>query len=245
MKKQLNDQLEQEARESGRLSADDIKKPEPIQGESDQAEKLPGNMKSEDTKPEAASDQKRIEEKKDNTTTSEPDQIDITQILAEAPEDEKGNKIIPDHIFEKYYRQLPNGTRNKSRSMIAVNGGILKPLGADPERDKEIHRAGADALNAKHAQRQTLSETLDVLLRKKATQADIDAYNLPSDATYQDAIMAAMMQQAAEGNVKAGQFIRDTIGEQPTAKQDLNVSMSDADKALLDKVQARLGIKEE
>ena len=123
---------------------------------------------------------------------------------------------------------------------LPVNGGILKPLGNDPERDKDIQRQGADALNAKHAQRRTLSDTLDTLLRKKATPEDIATYNLPADATYQDAIMAAMMQQAAEGNVKAGQFIRDTIGEQPTAKQDLSVSMTDDDKRLLEKVEARL-----
>jgi hypothetical protein len=49
-----------------------------------------------------------------------------------------------------------------------------------------------------------------------------------------------MYLQATEGNVKAGQFVRDTIGEQPTAKQDLNVSMTDDDKRLLEKVEARL-----
>lgn len=167
-------------------------------------------------------------------------QIDIEDILANAPTDEKGNKIVPDNIFDKYYKQLPNGTRNESKTKLAVNGGILKPLGNDPERDKDIQRQGADALNAKHAQRRTLSDTLDTLLRKKATPEDIATYNLPADATYQDAIMAAMMQQAAEGNVKAGQFIRDTIGEQPTAKQDISLQMTDDDRSLLDKVEKRL-----
>lgn len=176
---------------------------------------------------------------KDTKSSAELD-INIDQILSEAPEDDKGNKIIPDEVFDRYYKQLPNGTRNESRTKLAVNGGILKPLGSDPERDKDIQRQGADALNAKHAQRRTLSDTLDTLLRKKATPEDIATYNLPADATYQDAIMAAMMQQAAEGNVKAGQFIRDTIGEQPTAKQDLNVSMTDDDKRLLEKVEQRL-----
>lgn len=232
MKKQLNDQLEQEARESGRLSAEDIKKPE----ESGTGEDV------KTYKPKHA-DQDKREKKKDNV--QDLSQNDITQILADAPEDEKGRKIVPDEIFDKYYKLLPAGTSNESITKRAVNKGYINVLGNNPERDREIRRAGAEALNAKHAQRRTLSDTLDVLLRKKATQADIDAYNLPADATYQDAIMAAMMQQAAEGNVKAGQFIRDTIGEQPTAKQDVNVSMSDADKALLDKVQARLGIDQE
>lgn len=219
MKKQLNkdlqQELDQEAKESGRLL--------PI-------EESQGNN-SDPTDPE------RIEEKRE--------EINLDKILEEAPTDEKGNKIVSDEIFDKYYKNLPNGTRNESRTKISVNGGILKPLGADPERDKDIQRQGAEALNAKHAQRQTLSDTLDILLRKKAKPEDIETYGLSQDATYQDAIMAAMMQQAAEGNVKAGQFIRDTIGEQPTAKQDISVQMTEDDKQLLDKVQKRLGIDQE
>ncbi len=214
LNKDLQQELDQEAKESGRLS-------EPIK---------------EEISP-IRSDPERIEEKRE--------EIDLDKILEESPVDEKGNKIVSDEIFDKYYKNLPNGTRNESRTKISVNGGILKPLGADPERDKDIQRQGAEALNAKHAQRQTLSDTLDILLRKKAKPEDIETYGLSQDATYQDAIMAAMMQQAAEGNVKAGQFIRDTIGEQPTTKQDISVQMTDDDKALLDKVQKRLGIDQE
>ena len=166
--------------------------------------------------------------------------INIDKILSEAPEDDKGNKIVSDDIFDRHYKQLPNGTRNESRTKMTVNGGILKPFGADPEYDRKIQRAGADALNAERAHRRSMADTLDILLRQPADAETIEQLHLPSGATKQDALLAAMYLQATEGNVKAGQFVRDTIGEQPTAKQDLNVSMTDDDKRLLEKVEARL-----
>lgn len=167
-------------------------------------------------------------------------QIDIEDILANAPTDEKGNKIVEDHIFDSYYKKLPNGTRNESRTKMVNNGGILRPFGADPEYDRKIQKAGAEAVNAERAHRQSMAETLDILLRQTADAETIEALNLPQGATRQDALLMAMYLQATEGNVKAGQFVRDTIGEQPTTKQDISLQMTDDDRSLLDKVEKRL-----
>lgn len=172
--------------------------------------------------------------------TDQSGDIDIDQILKEAPTDEKGNKIVEDHIFDNYYKKLPNGTWNKSHTKMAVNGGILKPLGSDPEADRDIHRKGGEALQAKMKQRLSMSETLDILLRQPADAETIENLHLPAGATKQDALLAAMYLQATEGNVKAGQFVRDTIGEQPTAKQDISLQMTDDDRSLLEKVENRL-----
>ncbi len=166
--------------------------------------------------------------------------VDIENILANAPTDEKGNKIIPDDLFDIHYKKLPNGTRNESRTKLAINGGVLKPLGSNPERDKDIQRQGAEALNAMHAQRRTMAETLDIILKQSADAETIEALHLPKGATRQDALLMAMYLQATEGNVKAGQFVRDTIGEQPTAKQDISLQMTDDDRSLLYKVEKRL-----
>ena len=218
MKKKLNEdlqqELDQEAREAGRLSLEESQ----------------GNN-STPTDPE------RIEEKRE--------EINLDKILEEAPEDEKGNKIIPDEIFDRYYKSLPDGTRNESKTKMVRNGGILRPFGTDPEYDRKIQRAGADAVNAERAHRQSMAETLDIILRQTADAETIKALNLPQGATRQDALLMAMYLQATEGNVKAGQFVRDTIGEQPTAKQDISVQMTEDDKQLLDKVQKRLGIDQE
>lgn len=167
-------------------------------------------------------------------------QIDIEDILANAPTDEKGNKIVEDHIFDSYYKKLPNGTWNKSHTKMAVNGGILKPLGSNPEDDKAIQKAGGEALQAKLKQRRTLSEDIQIALLKKANPETIATLGLDPGANNQQAVIAAAILQAIEGNVKAQQFIRDTIGEQPTAKQDISLQMTDDDRSLLEKVENRL-----
>ena len=222
MKKQLNEDLqrdlEQEAREAGRLT-----EPEPIRTENEPKKE-------------------KIEEKTD-INTSEP--IDLDLILKEAPEDEKGNKIIPDDIFDKYYKHLPNGTKNQSGTWKAYHGGKLRILGGDPESDRAIQKAGGEALQASLKHRRSMSEDIQLALMKKANPETIAALGLTQDANNQQAVIAAAILQAIAGNVKAQQFLRDTIGEQPTAKQDVSVTMTDADKQLLDQVQKRLGIDED
>ena len=166
---------------------------------------------------------------------------DITLDLSLFPEDDKGNKIIPDDIFEENYRQFPNGTKNESGTYRAYNGGKLGILGADPEKDKEIHRKGAEALNAAHAQRQTLAETIDVMLRRQIDPKLAAELNLPEGITMQDAVTVALMKQAAKGNVKAFATMRDTAGEMPVTKQEITADvMTAADRALMEKLSRRL-----
>jgi len=217
MKKQLNQDLQkeidQEARDSGRIN------PEEYAGTRVEEEKIietPINL---------------IDLIQDKT---------LDQILEEAPEDEKGNKIIPDEIFDQYVKELPAGTKNKSGTWRAANKGKIRIFGGDPEADKAIQRAGADASNAAQAHRRTLADDLKIALSKKASRQTLQELDLTDSATNQDAITAAAILQATQGNVKALQYIRDTIGEQPTTKQDLNVNMTEDDKKLLEKVEARL-----
>jgi hypothetical protein len=126
---------------------------------------------------------------------------------------EKDNYIVPDEIMQAYYKELPNGTVNESKTFTAYNGGLLKAL------NDEIRRKGAEALNAERAQRRKMSETIDILLKKKATPEEIEQLGLEDGATKQDALMAAMLLKAIErGDVQAGAFIRDTAGEKPTEK---------------------------
>lgn len=161
--------------------------------------------------------------------------------LSGYPEDEKGNKIIPDDIFEENYKHLPNGTKNESGTYRAFNKGKLGILGTDPETDKEIQRKGAEALNAAHAQRRTLAETIDVMLRRKAPEEIREAYNLPEGATLQDAATLALLLQATKGNVKAFATMRDTAGEMPVSKQEITADvMTAADRALVEKLSRRL-----
>lgn len=144
--------------------------------------------------------------------------IDLDAIVI--GEDEKGNKIVPDEILNAYYRELPNGIVNKSRTYRTnATGGKLKILGGDPEGDKEIHRKGGEALQATLKQQRTIQETVKIMLAQKATLEEIEEYNLPEGATKQDAMTAAMLARVIEQkDVAAFNSLRDTAGEKPTDK---------------------------
>lgn len=147
------------------------------------------------------------------------------------PHDEKGRAIVPDEFMEEHKKELPDGTRNESGTKTTYRGGILKMLGKDPEYDKEIRTAGAEALNAKLAERKTFSESIGYALRKK----DVDGLS------NMERITASMIIKAIDGDVKAAQFIRDTIGEQPTTKTEISADiMTAADRALLEKLEKRM-----
>lgn len=165
---------------------------------------------------------------------------EINLDLSGYPEDEKGNKVVPVDIFEANYKLLPNGTRCED-GRLTVNGGILKPLGSDPESDKDIHRKGGEALQAMHKQRQSLSDAIDVLLRKKIPAELAEQMGIEPESTWQDAANIALLQQVVKGNVKAYATMRDTAGEMPVAKQEITADlMTAADRALMEKLQRRL-----
>lgn len=173
-------------------------------------------------------------------------EIDIKYLLDHADIDNKGNKIVPDVIFDKYYKSLPSGTRNSSLDKRAYNGGYMLDLSADNPKYKDIHRRGAASSNATQAQRRTFADTLKYMLRCPAKRAQIEALGLDEGATQQDAITAAMILQAADGNRGAAEFVRDTVGERPADVSDVSLhTISDADRSLIDKVRQRLDRAEE
>lgn len=78
---------------------------------------------------------------------------------------------------------------------------------------KEIARKGAIASNKKQAARKTLKEELLLLLSQGNTQ---------------EKISLSLIQEAVNGNTKAFEVIRDTIGEKP--KDDIDVTVKDSKK---------------
>ena len=153
-----------------------------------------------------AADLPEVPRKEDGT-------IDLDKIVI--GKDEKDRLIVPDEIFDNYYKELPDGTTNKSRTFKAYNGGKIKTLTSE---DARIQRMGAIASNAKQAQRRSYAEAIDDLLRKKASKSAIEEYELEPNATNLDMVLAAALRQAERGNIKATEFLRDTVGEKPVDK---------------------------
>ena len=182
---------------------------------------------------------KSTEEKKSRKAKTPRVIIDVSMF----PKDEKGHTVVPDDFMDANYRNLPDGTVNESRTYRTYRGGKMRSLGGDPERDKEIHSRGGKALQANIQQRKTISETIDALLKTKASRKDIEALGLDPDIpmTKQEAIVASIYLQTMKGNVKAATFIRDTVGEMPTTKQQITADITtEADRALMEKISKRL-----
>jgi hypothetical protein len=156
-----------------------------------------------------ACDLPEVPRKEDNT-------IDLEAITIEI--DEKGNRIIPDEIFNAYYQELPDKVINQSKSWRTAKGGKLKILGGDPEGDKAIHEAGGKALQATLEQRRSIKEILEQLSRKAADPEDIERLGLEEGTTTLEAANYAAIQRAIRGDIKALEYIRDTLGEKPVDK---------------------------
>ncbi len=65
-------------------------------------------------------------------------------------------------------------------------------------------------------------EFLEEIVKPRLLALGIDA----EDATYQDVLLAGIMLKAMKGDVRAAEFIRDTVGENPTLafrKQELQL----------------------
>lgn len=156
-------------------------------------------------------------------------------------QDDKKRYIVPDDIFDNYYRELPEGTRNKTGTFFTYNKGKIRTLGSNPEADKEIQRSGANALNANLSQRRSNKEVIDILLRRKAPKEALERLGLPEDATMIEAANLAQILEALKGNTKAMEYLRDTVGEKPTTEINAEVTaVTPEDQELMKRVAARL-----
>lgn len=165
---------------------------------------------------------------KEDKTASTPE-FDITKYPKETYTTGKGEEkeryIVPDDVFEEYLKELPEGTVNESHSRRKAATGALNIFGANPDKDREIQRQGAEALNAARTQRRTFKEEADILL------ANIDKQ---TGKTGLENITLAMYERALTGDVKAYTALRDTAGEKPADTLDVNADiMTEADKAFL------------
>jgi hypothetical protein len=107
---------------------------------------------------------------------------------------------------------MPRGTHPNSLANLQKG----KKFGSD---DDSARKAQEKSIAA-HAERRTFREGLLLLLNEPIMKD-----GKPSGKVTQDAIIAALVKRAANGDTRAFEMIRDTIGEKPV--QDVKVSTGD------------------
>lgn len=101
-----------------------------------------------------------------------------------------------------------------------ANEQNLKPFNEMTEKEqREIAKKGGIASGKARAERKTLKEELLLLLSQGNTQ---------------EKISLSLIAQAMEGNVKAFETIRDTVGEKPTDKIEADVGITNINVKLDD-----------
>ena len=78
----------------------------------------------------------------------------------------------------------------------------------------EIARLGGFASGKARREKRTMREIAEIILSKNVTTSD-------GIVTVKYAVLAKVIDKALKGNLPAAEFIRDTIGEKPTDKQEV------------------------
>lgn len=111
----------------------------------------------------------------------------------------------------------------------------LKPAYIDSsEKGRQIRQIGIEKQRREKLQRESMKNTLDILMTKALKKGNYvlpeeiqdmaDVENLNIDV--QTAINIAIIQRALLGDVQAVTFIRDTLGEKPKDKVEIDQSLT-------------------
>ncbi len=119
-------------------------------------------------------------------------------------------------------------SNNSSKSSLTFkkdrpqNKNLISLADRTREERAEIGRKGGLKSAEIRRNRQTMKETILELIQKevKTEKYGGDASILGEKATLQEIILASMIREASNGDTKAMQLLRDTIGEQPTIKTE-------------------------
>lgn len=129
------------------------------------------------------------------------------------------------------------------------NGCLVSADMRSPEERKELGRKGGLKAQEINRQRRTAQEIMQLLLSQKITQAQASeklgeyAQFLPKDATLYDLVNLRQIMESLEGSYKSAEYVRDTSGDKPIERQEINAEiMSEADRALMEQIAQRIGL---
>ena len=119
-----------------------------------------------------------------------------------------------------------------------ANNENLIPIRTKNEA-REKGKNGGKKSGIKRRELKTMKSMLDYLLSKEVKN------HAGKNITNLEALMIVTLNKALDGDIKAVQFIRDTIGEMPTIKQDIKQNQpmiievaNEEDKKLLERIAA-------
>ncbi|MBF1000532.1 MAG: hypothetical protein HXK84_00640 [Lachnospiraceae bacterium] len=176
---------------------------------------------------------KRYEYTDEQLNITLPDGTKLKEYFAD------GLITVPDQIFDENYKILPLGVRNESHTKIAMNHGYVNTLkGRDHAESEEYRHRGYKTMEINRARKKSFREAIEAAIYSKAASKTREKYRLDEDATILDGVIAAMIEASDKGNVRAAEFMRDTVGEKPVERTEISASLiTEADRALMDKLQ--------
>lgn len=110
----------------------------------------------------------------------------------------------------------------------------LRPFKKGDPYASEMQKKGIEARKRNTLERKKIKDDLNILLKISLKRGDIndpeDILNLDEaqkmNVPVQTAINIAMIKRALLGDVQAAQYIRDTVGEKPSDKVELDQSLT-------------------
>ena len=156
-------------------------------------------------------------------------------------------------IEKSIYRQVidgdiePEGSQKGWSNLRPQSFGTL-----DPERQREISRKGAAAVNKLHGEKKSAKESLEKILTLRIDDGILAAADVPDEliqklkrdnpnATIYDLIQLVAVGRAVGGNLKAYELIRDTHGDKPIERVEVSDNVTtEADRALMRQIASRL-----
>lgn len=144
-------------------------------------------------------------------------------------------QITKDNVKTGREKSIETGTNN------------LIPLSErTKDEQKRIARQGGLKSGENRRKRKTAKQLLENILSQNLTDEQIEeilgnaSALLDGDKSAYNVMMVKALQGAMGGDVKSQLFIRDTVGDAPVNKQELQATITDADKQLIDTVRNRL-----
>ncbi|MGB2578973.1 hypothetical protein AAIR98_000892 [Elusimicrobium simillimum] len=138
--------------------------------------------------------------------------------------------------------------KDKAESRKISNKNLI-PFTTLPEDEmRELARRGGRKSRDVHRVKKTFKQLTQMLLDRKPPAEIIDRLKEfdpkldEQELDYRMALLQTQMEQAAKGNPRAFEIIRDTAGEKPIEKQEISGSMSNTNK--FDKEELKKAIKE-